>query len=167
MRTPIVDWFTVPPYAVWCIGQHTNAERAALEKAARAGSMNKVRAYWNGIAGPLKMVFIPTNLNTPTIVLPRKLDCFDYRRAPICIRGDSFTITPARYAKNKYVIQTKGVDGYKSRACRLAGAITNDAYVGRSKGYTASAAQAEKFYRLYVAGWDASYMTRELEAPQP
>ena len=56
--TEIISCHEVPTGSTWCIGQHTKAERAALEKAARAGTMVKVRAHWAGI-GPLKMVFIP------------------------------------------------------------------------------------------------------------
>lgn len=57
--TPIVEAFEIPAGSVWCIGQHTKAQRAALERAARAGSMVKVRALWANGLGPLKMVFIP------------------------------------------------------------------------------------------------------------
>lgn len=57
--TLIVDARAVPAGSVWCIGQHTKAERAALERDARKGAMVKVRAFWANGLGPLKMVFIP------------------------------------------------------------------------------------------------------------
>lgn len=59
MKTEIVDWRTIPRGAVWCIGQHTKAERAALEKRVRKGEMFKVRASWQGISQP-KTVYVPT-----------------------------------------------------------------------------------------------------------
>jgi len=57
-RTPIVDWWNIPEGAIWCIGQHTDAERRVLEKRARRDDLVKVRASFCGIS-PLKMVFVP------------------------------------------------------------------------------------------------------------
>lgn len=77
--------------------------------------------------------------------------------------SDEFSIVPARYARGKLVIRTPSRDGYKTRASRLAGDGLNLAYSHRSGGYTASPSQAERFRRLYFAGFDASWVTGKLD----
>lgn len=76
---------------------------------------------------------------------------------------DEFTMFPARYAKGKVIIRAPGRDGYKTRAARLAGDGLGLQYVGRSNGYTASPSQAERFKRLFNAGFDASWATGTVE----
>jgi hypothetical protein len=138
-----------------------------------AWALNNLRLYQQAMAEALRQrhvtlsAYISHRLTRlPTaITLPRKWCRYEYRSQPQGIKCAHFSIAPARYATNKYVIHTKGNHGLKSRACRLADAITRSAYVGRSKGYSASAAQAEKFYRMYIAGWDAGIFGT-LEAPK-
>lgn len=66
-----------------------------------------------------------------------------------------YTITPARYAKGQMVVRTiADGSGYKTRAAYLLEAL-NARYVGRSNGYVLSPAKADKFARLYDAGFDA------------
>lgn len=77
-----------------------------------------------------------------------------------------FTITPARYAKLKVIVRTTGINGLKSRACRLAGAINRGKWTNRCKGYVMSPAQAEKFFRYYNSGWDASIFGQLQEPKQ-
>lgn len=76
--------------------------------------------------------------------------------------SNAYTIFPASYAKGKVIIRAPSSNGFKTRAACLAGDGLGLNYVGRSKGYTASPAQAERFERLYVAGFDASYVTGAL-----
>lgn len=97
-----------------------------------------------------------------SIKLPRKFD----KWSAIKFEGENFSIKPARYAKNKYAVQTKGENGLKSRQCRLASAIGGNCYSNRCKSYIMSAAKAERFYALAVAGWDACVMTDRLEPPR-
>lgn len=80
-------------------------------------------------------------------------------------RDGGFTISPARYAKLKVIVNTRGNDGFKSRACRLAGAISRNKYTKRCSGYVMSPAQAEKFYKLFHEGRDASIFGK-LGAPK-
>jgi hypothetical protein len=61
-KTPVVLYSEIPDGAIWCIGQHTDAERRRMERAAKRGELLKVRASWCGI-GPLKTVFIPVRWN--------------------------------------------------------------------------------------------------------
>lgn len=56
MKTPTVEWWTVPATAIWDLGQLSKQERASLEARARRGELTKVRARWRGIS-PLKTVF--------------------------------------------------------------------------------------------------------------
>jgi hypothetical protein len=63
MKTPIVDYRTIPEGSIWCIGQHTGEQRRQLERAAVRGALIKVRAYWGNGMGPLKTVFVPVGGN--------------------------------------------------------------------------------------------------------
>lgn len=57
-KTEILLRSEIPDGAIWCIGQHTDAERRKLEAAARRGEMVKVRAWWrDGLC--VKTVYIP------------------------------------------------------------------------------------------------------------
>lgn len=74
-----------------------------------------------------------------------------------------YSITPARYAKGKLIIRTTSNGGYKSRACRLAGDGLNLPYSHRSGGYTASQGQADRFERLFQAGFDACFFSGAID----
>lgn len=76
---------------------------------------------------------------------------------------EEYSIHPARYAKGKVIIRTPGRNGFKTRAARIAGDGLGLSYAGRSGGYTASPSQAERFQRLYSAGFDASWVTGSLD----
>jgi hypothetical protein len=66
-----------------------------------------------------------------------------------------YTIVPARYAKNLWVIKPRSDgSGFKTRAARLAEAL-NGRWVHRSGGYHVSKARADRFKMLYAAGFDA------------
>jgi hypothetical protein len=68
----------------------------------------------------------------------------------------SFLIIDARYAKGKMIIQPlDSKDGYKGRASYLAEAL-NGKWVHRSGGYTVSPAAADKFLKLFKAGFEAN-----------
>ena len=56
----VVPFLLIPRDAIWCIGQHSKKERAALDRATKRGEYRKVRSNWQGIS-PLKTVFIPLN----------------------------------------------------------------------------------------------------------
>jgi len=75
------------------------------------------------------------------------------------------TIWAARYAKRQVLIKCPSVDGFKTRAARLAEALKGR-YTNRERGYIMSEAKAEKLMRLYLDGWDATIMTGELIAPE-
>jgi hypothetical protein len=75
-----------------------------------------------------------------------------------------FTITPARYAKNKVLVQAHSDNGWKTRAARLIEGM-GGRYTNRERGYIVSAACAERFQQRYAEGWDASVITKELIAP--
>lgn len=77
--------------------------------------------------------------------------------------ADAYSIHPARYAKGKLIIRTPSRDGYKTRAERIAGDGLGLSYAHRSGGYTASPSQAERFERLYLAGFDASWVTGAMD----
>jgi|SRR5476651_337079 len=82
------------------------------------------------------------------------------------IVDNAFKIDPARYAKGKVIVQTPSDTGWKTRAARLADAIARGNYTNREHGYVMSPSQAEKFQKLFFAGWDASSLTRTLQAPK-
>lgn len=94
------------------------------------------------------------------------LNCEDVvKRNP---KEPDYMITPARYAKGKMIIRpTSDGSGYKTRAARLAEAKgIGGRWVNRSGGYTVSPTAARKFEKLYAEGWDASFITGELEPPR-
>ena len=67
----------------------------------------------------------------------------------------SYLIGDARYAEGKKVIQPKDSrDGFKGRASYLAEAL-GGRWVHRSHGYVISPAAAQKFEKLFEAGFDA------------
>ncbi len=72
------------------------------------------------------------------------------------IEHADYRIWPARYAKGMCVVTCPSPDGYKTRAARLADAISHASYVGRSGGYHLTSKQAERFMALYEAGWDGT-----------
>ncbi len=78
------------------------------------------------------------------------------------IEATEYTISPYRYAKNSVVVRTVA-DGWKTRACRLAGSFGR--FVGRAGGYVMTVSASEKFCRLYAAGWDGDYFSRKRHAP--
>lgn len=79
---------------------------------------------------------------------------------------DSYSITPARYAKGKLVVKCPSPDGFKTRAACLVAAMGKSVrYVGRSGGYVVSPVQAARFERLYMEGWNATYFGRLIPPP--
>ena len=76
-----------------------------------------------------------------------------------------YTITNARYARNCIAVRCPSNDGFKTRAARLAGALSRDRFSNREKAYIMAATKQEKFERLYAEGWDASCCTLELQPP--
>lgn len=67
-----------------------------------------------------------------------------------------YIIIDARYAKGKKVIQPlDGKGGFKGRVSYLAEALGGN-WVHRSKGYTVSPQTAEKFLKLFNAGFEAN-----------
>jgi hypothetical protein len=56
----------------------------------------------------------------------------------------NYTITPARYAKNKMIVSLKHGDGYKTSDMYIIEALGGK-YVHREHGYNCSKAQADKF----------------------
>ncbi len=77
----------------------------------------------------------------------------------------SYTIAPARYAKNMMAVRCPSTDGYKTRAACLAGYFANERYSGRENAYIMSKAAAGKFEKYYAAGYSASVMCHRLVAP--
>lgn len=108
---------------------------------------------------------IPPASFTP---IPREGDYHGLKFEPIVGADpkDPFTIRPARYAKNKVIIHTPSADGWKTRAGRLADALSRGNWTNREKGYVMSPSAAEKFQRAMAGGWDASSITGELRPPE-
>lgn len=76
-------------------------------------------------------------------------------------------ICKARYAKNQMAVHCpSNGTGWKTRAMRLADAIANGRYSGREHAYIMSQPAAKRFTKLYAEGWDASFMSRDLIAPE-
>jgi hypothetical protein len=70
--------------------------------------------------------------------------------------GESFTISPARYSKGRFIIRITmdNPDGFKGRGARLAEAL-GGRWVGRECGYNVSQSAAFNFALLFGAGFDA------------
>lgn len=78
-----------------------------------------------------------------------------------------YTISDARYAKRMKAVRiVSSGDGWKTRADRLAETLANGRYTHRERAYIMSPRRAAKFEELYAAGWDASFITRELQEPK-
>lgn len=77
-----------------------------------------------------------------------------------------FSISKARYAKSMMAVRCPSLDGYKTRAARLASKLSNWRYSGREGAYIMSATKAAKFERLFAEGWDALAFNGELIAPR-
>ncbi len=74
-----------------------------------------------------------------------------------------FTVSDSRYSKGNYIVRCPSTNGLKSRAARLIGDGLNCRYTGLEKGYVASPSKPAKFQKLYAAGWDANFVTGELQ----
>jgi len=74
-----------------------------------------------------------------------------------------FTVSEARYSKGNYIVRCPSTNGLKSRAARLIGDGLHCRYTWREKGYVASPSKLAKFQKLYAAGWDANFMSGELQ----
>ena len=79
---------------------------------------------------------------------------------------NDYQIGTARYAKGMKIVRITSDGPYKNRAARLIGDGLKARWTNREQGYIASPAKVAKFERLYAEGWDASYMTGDLEAPE-
>jgi len=76
-----------------------------------------------------------------------------------------FSVHKARYAKGMMLVQAPSQTGFKSRAQRLLGAL-NFRWTNRERGYVGSPTKVAKFEKLYAEGWDASFFSSELIAPE-
>lgn len=76
-----------------------------------------------------------------------------------------YTVAPARYSKGNFIVRCPAEHGLKSRAARLIGDGLNCRFTNREKGYVASVSKLRRFEKLYAEGWDASFVTGELEPP--
>lgn len=70
------------------------------------------------------------------------------------MHNETFTVTPAAYAKGKMVVRCRSNSGFKTRSAYLAEAL-GGRFVGRSGGYHMSPAAVEKLRALHEAGFDA------------
>lgn len=77
----------------------------------------------------------------------------------------TYTVTPARYAKNMMTVRCPSSTGYKTRAACLASYFARNRFSGREHAYLMSKSAA-KFEAHFAAGYDASYRTRELIPPE-
>jgi len=77
-----------------------------------------------------------------------------------------YRVRPARYAKGMMAVSCPSRDGFKTRAARLASSLANGRWTGRESAYIMSPRKAERFVKLYAEGWDASFLTGELEPPE-
>jgi len=79
---------------------------------------------------------------------------------------DAYVISAARYARRYLLIRCTVPDhGFAGRADRLLRYGLACRYTNREHGYIVSVPKAEKFARLYAAGWDANTISGELIAP--
>lgn len=60
----------------------------------------------------------------------------------------AYSIAPARYSKDNFIVQAPSSTGYKTRAARLIGDGLNCRYTNREQGYVASANKVKKFEKL-------------------
>jgi len=75
--------------------------------------------------------------------------------ADVHIETEAYTMSPARYAKNKVAVRVlDGKDGFKGRASYLASALPSS-YSHREGAYIMSKSAALRLHKLYQAGWDA------------
>ena len=74
-------------------------------------------------------------------------------------------VNAARYAKNMIAVQCPSIDGFKTRAGRLANSLANGRYTHREHAYIMSPKKAERLLILYKEGWDAAVVTGELIQP--
>ena len=79
---------------------------------------------------------------------------------------NDYTVAPARYAKRMMAVACPSSNGFKTRAARLAGALSRDRYSNRENAYIMSQRAAERFQVLYAAGWDACVITLDLLPPE-
>lgn len=68
-----------------------------------------------------------------------------------------YTISDARYSKDKKAVRCPSTTGYKTRTAYLAARLANNRYTGREHAYIMSAAAAIRFEKLYAEGWDVSF----------
>jgi hypothetical protein len=74
-------------------------------------------------------------------------------------------VTDARYAKGQKMVRpVSDGSGFKGRAHRLIDAL-NGRWSNRCHGYVMSARKVERLAELYLAGFDATVISRELVAP--
>jgi len=76
-----------------------------------------------------------------------------------------YAVTPAHYAKGQMSVRLPKGDGFKGRAERLLCAL-KFRYTNRCRAFIGSPSKVQKFEKLYAEGWDASFFSRELEAPK-
>lgn len=77
----------------------------------------------------------------------------------------AYSVRPARYAKGYVAVTCPSIDGFKTRASRLAAAIARNRYTHRETAYLMTPLKALKFEDLYKAGYDAGTMSLELIPP--
>jgi len=83
------------------------------------------------------------------------------------VRGNgTFTISKARYAKGQMIVRVKSLDGFKTRAGRIADAVSRGRYSNREHGYIMSPAAAKRFRQHFDSGGDAAIMSRDLLPPR-
>lgn len=80
--------------------------------------------------------------------------------------SDPYTIHPARYSKNNFLVRCPSPDGYKTRAARLIGDGLRGRWTNRESGYIVSPTKLKKFETLYAEGWDACTVTCRLISPK-
>lgn len=62
-----------------------------------------------------------------------------------------YTIAPASYVKNHYLVRCKSDgSGFKTAAMSMIGDDLNCRYVGRGNGYVASPAKVRRFVEMYA-----------------
>lgn len=80
-------------------------------------------------------------------------------------KGEKWSITPYRYAKNSVVMRVDRGDGYKGQLARVVEAL-GGRHVNRAKGYVLSESKARKALEMVEQGYDANAFTGKMEAPK-
>lgn len=77
----------------------------------------------------------------------------------------AISVSPAKYAKNQIAVRCVSLDGFKSRASRLAEGL-NGRWSNREKAFIMSPSKVEKLKSMLSSGEDYSPITRQFKSEE-